>query len=191
MSKKWNSRAPSAFSSAIAVLILLSAGAAVAQQGGLGRLAAGAQDAIQGRDHSSVAKERAAASLTSPAPTRSHGSGTTGPTNGNTGTPADTCASTVAAVRADMPTAGNTTGLAHALSVLETNCGNNPQAHGLINAIQNIGHGKGHTTNGHGGGGKPTSSPPPGPPPSHGGGKPTSSPPPSHGGGSSHGNSGH
>jgi hypothetical protein len=178
MSKKWNSRAPSAFSSAIAVLILLSAGAAVAQQGGLQRLASGARDAMNGQDHSASAKERTAALLASPVPTRAHGGGVDGRSNGYPGTPGETCTATVALVRAAMPAADDATGVAHALSVLATNCGKNPQAHGLINAIQKLGHGNGQG----GGAGKPTASPPP----SQGGGagKPTASPPPSQAGGS-------
>ncbi len=197
MSKKWNSRAPSAFSSAFAVLILLSAGAAVAQQGGLRQLAAGAQDAIHGVDHSVLAKEQAAASA-SAAPAKSQSPRAAGHGSGATGSPAGTCSATVAAVRANMPAADDTTGIAHALSVLEANCAKNPQAHGLINAIQNVGHGKGHTNNGHGAGKPPTKptrptkpthptnptkppSPSPHPPhPTHGTGKPPTSPHPPH-----------
>ncbi len=200
MSKKWNSRAPSAFSSAFAVLILLSAGAAVAQQGGLRQLAVGAQDAIHGKDHSGLAKEQIAVSA-SAAPTTSGGPGGGGHESSATGTPAGACSATVAAVRATMPAADDTTGIAHALSVLEANCAKNPQAHGLINAIQNVGHGKGHTTNGHGAGKPPTKptrptkpthptnptkptkppSPSPHPPhPTHGTGKPPTSPHPPH-----------
>ena len=161
MSKKWNSRGPSAFSSAIAVMILLSAGAAVAQQGGLQRLAAGAQDAIAGRDHSMAAQERRVALPASPTATHSQGVGSDVGSASGTGTSADTCTATVAAVRAEMPAAGDSTGLAHALSVLETNCTKNPQAQGLINAIGEMGHGKGHTTASQsGGGGKPATSPP-------------------------------
>ncbi len=188
MSKKWNSHAPSAFSSAFAVLILLSAGAAVAQQGGLQRLAAGAQDAIHGKDHSGLAKEQAAASA-SAAPTTSAGGGGSGHGGGATGTPPGVCSATVAAVRANMPAAGDATGISHALSVLEANCAKNPQAHGLINAIQNVGHGKGHTNNAHGAGKpptkptkptKPTSPSPHAPHSTHGTGKPPKSPHPPH-----------
>ena len=172
MSKKWNSRGPSAFSSAIAVMMLLSAGAAVAQQGGLQRLASGAQDAMAGRDHSAAAQERLAALSASPAATPSEGA-VAGAGSG-TGTSAETCTAAVAAVRAEMPAADDSTGLANALSALETNCAKNPQAQGLINAIQEMGHGKGHTTTGQGGGG----------------GKPATSPPTSQGGGGGKGNSG-
>jgi hypothetical protein len=157
MSKKWNTRAPSAFSSAIAVVILLSAGAAVAQQGGLERLAAGAGDAVHGQDHSAAAKE--AAMYATQGTATSHGSGQTG-NGGGTGTPPDTCAITVAGVRGAMPAAGDTTGIVHAISVLSANCANDPQAHGLINALQKLGQGSGqgsgHGPKGHGAG------PPPG-----------------------------
>jgi hypothetical protein len=156
MSKKWNSRAPSAFSSAFAVLILLSAGAAVAQQGGLQQLAAGARDAMHGQDHSQLAQERRADLLASPAPSRSHGTGSDTRANGGSGSTASACAATVTDVRVDMPSANDTAKIAHALAVLEANCAKDPQAHGLINALQRMGHGKGHTNNGHGGG------PPPG-----------------------------
>lgn len=195
MSKKWNSRAPSAFSSAFAVLILLSAGAAVAQQGGLQKLAAGAQDAIYGKDHSGLAKEQAATSASADPTTSAGGGGGGGGGHGGgaTGTPAGVCSATVATVRANMPAAGDATGISHALSVLEANCAKNPQAHGLINAIQNVGHGKGHTNNAHGAGKPPTkpthptkptkptkpTSPSPHPPhATHGTGKPPTSPHP-------------
>ena len=176
MSKKWNSRAPSAFSSAFAVLILLSAGAAVAQQGGLRQLAAGAQDAIHGVDHSVLAREQAAASA-SAAPTKSQSPGAGGQGSGAAGSPASTCSATVVAVRANMPVADDTTGIAHALSVLEANCAKNPQAQGLINAIQQVGHAAGGANTGHGTG--PPATPPTKPtPPTHGSGKPPTSPTP-------------
>jgi hypothetical protein len=188
MSKKWNSRAPSAFSSAFAVLILLSAGAAVAQQGGLQQLAAGARDAVHGQDHSQLARERQADLLASPAPSRSHGTGGDPHANGGSGTMASACAATVTDVRVDMPGANDTAGIAHALSVLEANCAKNPQAHGLINALEKMGHGKGHGNNGHSGG------PPPGHTNNgHGGGPPPGHTNNGHGGGppSGHTNNGH
>ncbi|MEA2557715.1 MAG: hypothetical protein QOG88_1253 [Actinomycetota bacterium] len=111
---------------------------------------------MHGQDHSQLAQERRADLLASPAPSRSHGTGGDTRANGGSGSTASACAATVTDVRVDMPSANDAAGIAHALAVLELNCAKDPQAHGLINALQKMGHGKGHTNNGHGGG------PPPG-----------------------------
>jgi hypothetical protein len=52
-------------------------------------------------------------------------------------TPED-CQGTLTDVQQDLPTADEATGLAHAIWVVEANCEKNPQAPGLVNALNHL-----------------------------------------------------
>jgi hypothetical protein len=52
-------------------------------------------------------------------------------------TPED-CQGTLKDVQQDLPTADEATGIAHAIWVVEANCEKNPQAPGLVNALNHL-----------------------------------------------------
>lgn len=174
-------------SSLLTVLMMMGAGMAAASQGGVADVVNSARHAVGGSSNGSPGSGSNGSAT---------GGGSGGDAKGGTGTgrqagsggsvDAAGCAAAVASVKADMPTAGNPAGINHALDVVTTNCQKNPQAHGLLNALNHLaashGNGKGHA------GSPPGHS---GNPPGHSGAPPGQSgnPPPGHSG-DPHGHSG-
>ena len=50
----------------------------------------------------------------------------------------DECQAALDGVIADLPEEGDSTGLAHAIEVVEANCEKNPKARGLLNALEHL-----------------------------------------------------
>ena len=161
-------------SSVLTILMMMGAGMAAASQGGVADIVNSARSAVDGSSDGSHA------SGTDGSATGGGSGGTGSGAEAGSGGPvnAASCAAAVASVKADMPTAGNPAGINHAIDVVTANCQKNPQAHGLLNALNHMaashGNGKGHAGSPPGQSGNPGhSGAPPGesgnPPPSHSG----------------------
>src|SRR2546425_7125180 len=112
-----------------ASIVGIIAGAAAAFPSGFYSVVHGAAHAV-GLDHS-------AGSVDAQNPHAHSGKAGTGAGQTTGHTTAD-CQAIVTAVLASPPTQGDVHGIEHAIAVVEANCEKNPQAQGLLNALQHL-----------------------------------------------------